>query len=252
MCMRLAQFEKEEDYTRMSHFLYYDGGDHQLGPDFGYWTGLKGDASQIFSIITNRTIGIHRTSVVYQHVKELENEMGGLVYTAHGYYNSELSFVMDNHIRYFLCEETEHEGPNIEYFVSHGLPSIHDVDVVQPTVLQGLIDFSLKVLEVNLRTESGEHVLLGDQFTLRGGKEYCMRNGWHLFEPKNIHDMNFLRYIASKYELPEIWVGIYGTGSFPRDKTEWHYYSNDTFMLPDIIFEKIDQDNGVSFVGKSE
>ena len=110
----------------------------------------------------------------------------------------------------------------------------------------------MKLLEVNLRSYNGEHILLGDQFTLTGAKMYCESVGGFLYEPKNGLDMDFLYHIATTYELSEIWIGVYGTGTYPRDIHNWRYYSNSSQILPEVIYEKIHQDNGVSFVGESK
>ena len=143
-------------------------------------------------------------------------------------------------------------GPNSQSSVSNGYHSLNDNDIVQPQGLEDVIAFMLKILETNLRDDNGKHILLGDQFTLAGAKLYCESLGGHLYEPKSTFDLDFLYHIASKYDLSEIWIGVYGRGTYPRNINNWNYYSNRSQILPEVIFEKIDQDNGVSFVGKSE
>ena len=130
--------------------------------------------------------------------------------------------------------------------ILNGYHSIHDE--WKPYFVQGLSQGLMKLLEVNLRSYNGEHILLGDQFTLTGAKMYCESLGGYLYEPKNDLDMAFLYHTASTYELSEIWIGVYWSSI----SNNWRYYSNSSQIIPEVIYEKIDQDNGASFVGKSE
>ena len=112
--MELALFENEEDYTRVSKYLYNHCHQHGLEMSWLYWTGLKSDGSQIFYQRKNQTLNAKFTTSTYQHLKgQLKNHLGGLVYTANGYLQSELQHDYEDNIFYFLCEEaqeTGHEG----------------------------------------------------------------------------------------------------------------------------------------------
>ena len=109
--MELALFEKEEDFSRMGHFLYYEGHKHGVELSWNYWTGLKSDGSQIITQRRNQPLNANQTTAAYQKITDWN--MGGLAFTADGYYQSELRFHMENNLFYFLCEElpeTENEG----------------------------------------------------------------------------------------------------------------------------------------------
>ena len=87
--------------------------------------------------------------------------------------------------------------------------------------------------------------------TLQDGEEYCMNLNGHVFEPETSADVDFLHETATKFDLPELWVGFHATsGTVPRSKSEWKASSNPSKVITDEIFGLLDQDNGVSFVGK--